>query len=291
MKYRIVHVTRYDYGEVTEKCYNQACLLPRADAGQRCHEAELQLNPRPVDYAERVDFFGNRVSYFAIDEPHTEMVVRAVSCVEVGRSENVLPSSAATWEEVRDELRCSRDPEVLAARQFVFSSGLVRGAPALECYAAHSFLPGRPLVEALLDLLSRMAADFTFDPGVTDITTPLLEVLGHRRGVCQDFAHLAIGFLRSHGLAARYVSGYLETLPPPGVEKLRGADASHAWVSTFLPGQGWLDLDPTNNLVPRDQHVTLAWGRDYSDVAPLKGVLFGAVRNHRLEVTVDVERV
>ena len=247
------------------------------------------MEPTPVDCTERLDFFGNRVSYFLIDQPHTTLVVTATSEVELGAEESELAGVRGVdrpWEAVRDELAQATDNEV---RQFVLDSGLVKRAAPLTKYAAPSFLPGRPLVEALTDLMARMTEGFTFDVASTDIATPLLDVLAQRRGVCQDFAHLATGFLRSQGLAARYVSGYLETIPPPGTEKLRGADASHAWVSTFVPGYGWLDFDPTNNLFPGGRHITTGWGRDYSDVTPLKGVVFGNSAGHSLYVSVDVE--
>lgn len=289
MIYRVVHQTTYTYVAPLSLCYNEAHLLPRALPDQTCLGSSLTVEPPPADCTERLDFFGNRVSYFSIDQPHTTLVVTATSEVELGSEPTELAgvqSANRPWEAVRDDLAQATDGD---ARQFVLDSGLVRHAEPLRRYAAPSFPPGRPLVEALTDLMARMTEDFTFDIASTEIATPLLEVLAQRRGVCQDFAHLAAGFLRSQGLAARYVSGYLETIPPPGTEKLRGADASHAWVSTFVPGYGWLDFDPTNNLFPESRHITTGWGRDYSDVTPLKGVVFGNSGAHSLYVSVDVE--
>jgi len=179
---------------------------------------------------------------------------------------------------------------VLDAKQYVLDSPMVTTTQELADYARASFLPGRPLVDVVSDLMQRIYTDFTYDPAFTTIATPLSTVLAHRRGVCQDFAHLAIGCLRSFGLSARYISGYVETLPEPGKPRLIGADASHAWFAVYLPGVGWLDFDPTNNKLPYDQHITLAWGRDYADVTPLKGIAFGGGQ-HTLSVSVDVLRL
>ena len=176
-------------------------------------------------------------------------------------------------------------------RQFVLDSPLATTSPELADYAAASFPPGRPLLEAVQDLMERVHHEFTYDPEFSTVTTPLAEVLTRRRGVCQDFAHLSVACLRSLGLAARYVSGYLETLPPPGQSKQPGADESHAWFSVYLPDAGWHDFDPTNNRVPLDQHITTAWGRDYADVTPVKGVIFGGNPDHRPQVSVDMERL
>ncbi len=200
-----------------------------------------------------------------------------------------IPAASLPWETVRDRQHTDLNLEVLAAREFVLDSPLLAVFPELTAYAAPSFKPGRAVVEAVHDLMQRIHQDFEFKAGVTTLTIPLTEVLQRRRGVCQDFAHLMVGCVRSQGLAARYMSGYIETLPPPGQTKLVGADASHAWGSVFVPDLGWLDFDPTNNLIPREQHITLAWGRDFADITPLKGVLFSA-GDHQLKVSVDVSR-
>ncbi|MGR9053448.1 MAG: transglutaminase-like domain-containing protein, partial [Gammaproteobacteria bacterium] len=203
---------------------------------------------------------------------------------------------AMAWEQVRELLQAQRsagqeeNPDVLEAKQFVLDSPMVSAAPELAEYAKPSFTPNRPLCEVVQNLMERIFTDFTYDPTFTTIATPLSEVLAHRRGVCQDFAHLAIGCLRSYGLAARYVSGYVESIAPQGKEKIIGGDASHAWFAVFEPINGWLEFDPTNNKMPLDQHITLAWGRDYSDVTPLKGIAYGGGQ-HSLVVSVDVRRL
>ncbi|MFW6242486.1 MAG: transglutaminase family protein, partial [Thermodesulfobacteriota bacterium] len=239
---------------------------------------------------ERIDFFGNRVSYFAVQRPHEELAVTAASEVEVHPAESSDPEISPPWETVREMLTRRTDTEAVDARQYTFDSTLVSASPALRDYAAPSFPPGRPVLAGARELMARIFTEFKFVPGFTSVATPLSHVLKHRRGVCQDFAQVAVGALRSLGLAARYVSGYLETLPPPGQQKLQGADVSHAWYSVWSPEAGWVDFDPTNNLMPRDRHVTTAWGRDYQDVTPVKGVLFSG-GGHKLIVSVDVERV
>jgi transglutaminase-like putative cysteine protease len=291
MRYRVTHTTAYEYADQVGLSYNEARLLPRSCPQQQLLSAHLEISPLESDYRVREDFFGNQIAYFTIPEPHREFSITAISEILVHPAPAQLSfAQGMAWEAVRDTLRQDINPSVLDARQFVLDSPLVATSPALAMYAQSSFTPGRTLSEAVYDLMQRIFHDFTFDPEFTTLATPLAEVLEHRRGVCQDFAHLAIGCLRSQGLAARYVSGYIETLPPPGKEKLVGADASHAWFSVFIPDQGWMDFDPTNNQVPNDQHITIAWGRDYSDVTPLKGVIFGG-QNHEPKVSVEVERL
>jgi transglutaminase-like putative cysteine protease len=263
-----------------------------------------------MDFRERIDFFGNRVVYFAVQQPHSKLIVTAVSEVTIfPRQNNLDLFNQVPWEQVRNLLQGttlqgqsqsqqgqiqSQDqeyiPEMLDAKQYLLDSPMVTVTPTLADFAQRSFLPGRALVDVVHDLMGRIYKDFTYDPTFTTIATPLAEVLSFRRGVCQDFAHLAIGCLRAYGIAARYISGYVETLPEPGKTRLVGADASHAWFSVYIPGTGWLDFDPTNNTVPLDQHITLAWGRDYADVTPLKGIAFGGGQ-HTLSVSVDVLRL
>jgi transglutaminase-like putative cysteine protease len=290
MKYRIVHKTEYAYQGTVSHCYNQGYLMPRASPGQTCLASELWITPRPSTQQERLDFFGNRASYFAIHSPHQSLSVTAISQIEIMPPPQLpLPANSPAWESVRGSLPTDCSREGLEARGYVLPSPFIAFTPAIEQFARESFTPQRPLLDAALDLTKRIYQEFKYDPQFTTIVTPLSEVLKHRRGVCQDFAHLAIACARSLGLAARYVSGYLETLPPPGKTKLRGADASHAWFSIYLPGQGWADFDPTNNQIPSGQHLTIAWGRDYGDVAPLTGIIFGG-GSHTLAVSVDVER-
>jgi transglutaminase-like putative cysteine protease len=293
MKYRVTHTTRYRYSQPVSTCHNVSRLRLRQTPQQRCTHSELAIDPLPAASHEWQDLFGNQLNFFSIQKPHQELTVTALSEVEVGSPPPPADQVAAmTWEQVRDYLRSERaDSMALEAREFVLESDFVVFSPQAIAYSTASFDAGRPLLSAVEDLMSRIHRDFAYDPTFSDIATPLEQVLEHRRGVCQDFAHLAISCLRSQGLAARYVSGYLETLPPPGMQRLVGSDESHAWFSVFLPGQGWMDFDPTNDQIPVDQHITAAWGRDYADAAPLKGVLFGGGKSHALNVSVDVVRI
>ena len=302
--YRITHKTEYLYEAPASLCYNEVRMLPRSFSHllftQQCLDAYAVVEPVWGDHHERVDFFGNRVLFYAIRQPHEVMTIIINSQVQVEpqpgtcgqpiREELLATSAQSTWEEVRDRLRSDLSPATLDARQYVMPSPLVPVLSELAGYANVSFSAKRPVIEAVYDLMVRVFREFAFVPGATTIATPLSTVLAERRGVCQDFAHLMIGCLRAKGLAARYVSGYIETLPPPGQEKLQGADASHAWCSAYIPDFGWLDFDPTNHLIPVDQHVTVGWGRDFADVTPLKGVFFGDGR-HQLKVSVDMVRL
>jgi len=292
MKYRVTHRTEYFYSGTITQCHNIVHLRPRELPGQLCLNHRLDIDPEPADRAEYEDFFGNRVNYFSIQQPHARLSVVAVSEIQLDEQAEQLPlSNDLAWDEVRARLANPREAELRENRHYVLDSPLAGTSAELADYAAPSFPAGRPLLGAVHDLMRRVHTDFAYDPGYTSISTPLSEVLSSRRGVCQDFAHLAIACLRSLGLAARYVSGYLETIPSPGQEKLQGADDSHAWFSVFLPEAGWMDFDPTNNQIPQYQHITTAWGRDFGDVTPLKGVLYGGDPTHRLEVAVDVERL
>jgi len=287
MRYRVAHTTEFIYAARVGLCYNEARLLPRDLPQQRIETAELQIEPMPHDYYERFDYYGNRTVYFSIQQPHDQLCVTAHSEVDTSAT---IPEEAAgrlSWEMARERLRNVRSAEILDASQFVLDSPTVVVNDLILNYALPSFTPGRPLIEAVHDLMQRIFHEFNYDPEFSTIATPLKDVLEHRSGVCQDFAHLAIGCLRSMGLAARYVSGYIETEPPPGQERLVGADASHAWFSAYLPEHGWLDFDPTNNQLPGDRHITVTWGRDFADVTPLKGVAFGS-GEHELKVAVDV---
>jgi len=287
--YRVVHRTTYDYDAPVDQSYNEAHLHPRDSARQRCVAHELAVDPAPRSVSEYRDLFGNSVTTFVVQGGFVHMAAVATSEVRVRALPP--PPPGPPWESVRTLLDIDRQAEARAARRCRAASRLVPTAPALADYATVSFPPGRPLVEALAELAARIHRDFAYEPGFTSITTPLLEVLEARRGVCQDFAHLAIGCLRSLGLSARYVSGYVETRPPPGGERLLGADASHAWASAFLPGWGWVDVDPTNDRLVDESYITTAWGRDYWDVSPLRGSVEGGGDSHRLDVAVDVQRL
>jgi len=250
------------------------------------------VDPAPVIGTDRTDYFGNPTYHFAVQIPHSVLEVRAESEVEVfGQRQSLSLDFGASCDDVRAMLM-NHDPEDnLLAREYLLNSPMVRATGQLAEYGGPSFVGDRPFFSCVRDLTARIYRDFTYDPRFTEVATPLEDVLGHRRGVCQDFAHLAIGCLRSLGFPARYVSGYLETVPAPGTPRLEGADASHAWFSAYSPAEGWADFDPTNNLMAMEQHITTAWGRDYTDVTPLKGSVLGGGDGHSLEVAVDVVRV
>lgn len=287
MRYRVTHSTRYDYSQPASLSHNVVRLHPRSHGPQTCLRHRLTIVPAPETRSERLDYFGNYSDYFCLQESHDHLTIAAQSEVEVNACSWADLSHGPSWEHVRDLLRQALDPETLSAAEFGFDSPYVSRSAELASYAQPSFAKGRPFLECVLDLTKRIHREFKFLPGSTSVGTPVLEVLGTRRGVCQDFTHLQIGCLRSLGLAARYVSGYLATIPPPGQRRLTGADVSHAWVSVFAPTAGWIDFDPTNGLMPSDGHITIAWGRDYSDVGPIQGILVGG-RRHRLHVSVDV---
>lgn len=290
MRYRVTHVTRYLYAGPVSLCHSIAHLKPREQPGQVTLSAQVRADPWPAVAREYRDRFGNRVSYFSVQQSHSALEVTALSEVQV--LPPPLPDFAASmpWERVVETLREGRDETLPEARIFTLPSPYVPRHDAAADFARPCFAPGRPVLEAVGELMGHIYRELEYDPHFTTVATPIDEVLAHRRGVCQDFAHLALAVLRGLGLAARYVSGYLETLPPPGQPKLQGADASHAWFSVLVPGTGWIDFDPTNDQVPRGQHIVTAVGRDYQDVTPVRGVFYGG-GEHRLEVAVDVDRV
>lgn len=290
MNFRVTHSTIYTYSAPVSQCWNQACLMPRETVNQKCLSSGLEITPAASDVRERRDFFGNRVTHFAVQNSHRELQVKAVSDISVVPDKKRLTTANLQgWDSLRKRLAAEKDPVRLKSLLYLYDSPMVFRADPLSEYAKPSFQNDRPLVEAVQDLMQRIYRDFAYDPTVTTIATPLLDVLKTRRGVCQDFAHIGIGCLRSIGLAARYVSGYIETLPAPGKERLIGAAASHAWFSVFAGEAGWIDFDPTNNKIPAEQHITVSWGRDFSDVSPLRGVALGGGR-HRVSVSVDVAR-
>jgi transglutaminase-like putative cysteine protease len=290
MIYRIVHRTAYKYKYPVSVGNHVACLKPRSLPRHRLARNELHIEPSPATFTERVDYFGNHLCFFTIEEPHNELVVEARSVVIMEQNGSLYPPQSPPLEEAVRMLQEDHDPEALDAFQFKFESPRIRLRPEFASYAVESFAGGQPMHEGLLDLTARIHRDFRFESKSTTVRTPVEEVFRKRRGVCQDFAHVQIACLRSIGLSARYVSGYLRTYPPPGQPRLVGADASHAWVSAYCPGAGWLDMDPTNNVVPSDGHVTIAWGRDFGDVSPLHGLILGG-GVHTLKVAVDLEAV
>ena len=289
-RYRVTHTTEYRYAAAVSQCQNEAHLLPRSTPRQQCESEDLQIRPWPALRHDRHDFFGNRATYFAVHEPHDVLSVTVESRVRINADSPPDVQASPSWEAVARALDEDTSPTGLDARQFRLASPLIADTLDVAAYAAVSFPAGRPVLTAVADLIERIHNEFVYDPNMTNVSTPVGVVMEHRRGVCQDFAHLAIGCLRSRGLAARYVSGYVETAPAGDQPKLTGAAASHAWVSVYCPGLGWTDFDPTNDCRPTDQHVTVAWGRDYGDVTPLKGVVTGG-GDHTLAVRVNVERL
>lgn len=288
MKYRLVHRTKYSYEGTVSVSHHLARLAPKSLPGQRCPWHELEILPVPVGRGVHVDSFGNVAAYFEIEGKHDALEVIAHSLVEVLPTLHPEPGRTPPWEEVRDACLIEKLTPSSSSGAFRFSSPMVPLGCDFAEFAASHFISGRPILEAALGLTEKIFREFKFDPRATDVSTPVAEVFKKRAGVCQDFAHLMLACLRSLGLPARYVSGYLETRPPPGKPKLTGADASHAWVSVFCgEAAGWVDIDPTNNLIPGERHITVAWGRDFSDVSPLRGVTLGA-GSQKLQVAVDV---
>ncbi len=291
MNYRIIHKTEYKYHEKVSLCHNIARLTPRSTDKQFCKKTTVKIEPEPDVLNEYEDFFGNKVVYFAIQKPHEKLTVTVTSDIQKN-SPGIIEMKLygnTPWEEVLKQIKEPK-PDHFDARQYALESPMISPIPEISLYASQSFYPGRPIFEATQDLMQRIFRDFKFVSGFTTIATPLSTVIAERKGVCQDFAHLAIACVRSVGLPARYISGYIETIPPPGKEKLTGVDASHAWFSVFIPNVGWTDFDPTNNQLPGDQYITNGWGRDYSDITPLKGVILSS-GDHELSVSVDVRRV
>ena len=297
MLLHVTHETRYEYAPPVETAQHLAHLKPLATDSQRLVSHKLSIDPPPAQRSEQADLYGNTRAFFALEATHDKLVVTAESVVET--SVPVLPPAVARelpWESVRERFRFRKDATFDAASEFVFPSPYVPRHDDFTAYARASFVPGRPAFDVAMDLTERMYEDFAYDADSTEINTPAVEALAQRKGVCQDFAHIMIACFRTLGLPARYVSGYLLTQPPPGQPRLVGADASHAWVSVYLPGEdygspgGWADFDPTNGRQPGEDYVTLAIGRDYSDVSPMRGVLHGGAR-HTLSVGVTVQPV
>ena len=287
MKYRVTHTTTYVYTEPVPVSHNLVMITPRTTADQRCQEHRLEVRPAPHQIQRRVDVFGNIVHSFSIEENHQRLRIAAHSVVAVQPGPPAVDAQTP-WEQVRDALAAQSDAEWFHASPLRYDSPCILRSAAWRDYAAPEFCMGRPLQAAVLGLIGKIHREFHYDDGATDVDTPLQKVFELRRGVCQDFAHAAIACLRSLGLATRYVSGYIRTIPPPGKPRLVGVDASHAWVSVYLgsPG-GWLDVDPTNNMVCGSDHIPVAWGRDYRDVVPVRGVFLGGGAHH-LDVSVDV---
>jgi len=281
MIYSAIHITRHIYQSPVAQSLNELRLTPRSLPGQQVREVNISIEPEPATWQSRKDYFGNEVITVGVYEPHSRFVIEAKSVVEV-EAPSLDGLSPIPWEEARDLIASYPDEESLAAIEFLYDSPFVAAADELAEYARPTFTPGRPLAEALYELSHRIYTEFKYKPNSTSIGMPLLEILRKRHGVCQDFAHVMIGVLRSLRLPARYTSGYLRSSPGS-----HGAEASHAWVAAFVPGSGWLSYDPTNDVMPTERHVTLAFGRDYGDVTPVKGVAVGG-GSHSVEVEVTV---
>ena len=290
MKYRVSHRTTYSYDEDVSDSLGIAYLVPRELPWQRVLERELVIEPVAIDRTEDLDYYGNTATYFQVTTAHKTLDILATSRVEVDTPTYDDAALATPWElaipTVRDDVE-----DAWRAQDFALPSAFADHTAEVRAYAAESLLPGRPLGEAVTDLMHRINADFRYDKTATTVTSTLDDVFEQRAGVCQDFAHLTLACLRTHGLAARYVSGYLATQPPPGKERVFGADATHAWAAVWLPSGGWLAVDPTNDQWANDRYVTLAWGRDYADVPPVKGVIFTEAKTSSLTVEVDVAPV
>jgi transglutaminase-like putative cysteine protease len=290
MNYNITHRTIYEYAAPVAVSHHVARLEPRGTAVQTPENFSLKIFPQPVLRKARADYFGNQLCFFSVQEIHQRLEITATSRVSICKPEPVAPDTSPAWEQAAQLFRDPVAPDIIGPYQFVFDSPQVCVSFDLADYARESFQKDTPLLAGTLNLTRRIFKDFKYDSKATTIVTPLEEVLEKRRGVCQDFAHLGIACLRSLGLPARYVSGYLRTHPPEGKEKLVGADASHAWFSVFCPRNGWSDFDPTNSLQVSEEHITVAYGRDFSDVSPVAGILTGGGQ-HEVKVSVDVKEV
>ncbi|WP_159518075.1 transglutaminase family protein [Sunxiuqinia indica] len=296
MIFQVIHKTTYKYDNFVSYCHNMATLRPRDLSGQKLLDFKLDIEPSPSEINERTDFFGNYLTRFSIQEPHNELIVSSKSIIErdfnsIVASYNSSNCRMVTMSSAIDQLKTQLTADCLNARQYLLESPLIRKvSPVIKNYGTESFQPNRSVFDAAKELMQRIFTDFKFVPGFSDVATPLHEVFEERKGVCQDFAQIAIACIRLVGLPARYMSGYIETIPPAGQEKLIGADASHAWFSIFIPGFGWVDFDPTNNLIPENQHLVVAWGRDYYDVPPLKGVIYSNGKNE-MNVSVDIREI
>ncbi|MGA7325695.1 MAG: transglutaminase family protein [Rhodomicrobium sp.] len=287
MNFDISHRTTYRYSAPVSQSHHLLHLEPRRHQHQKLLRHGLLIEPAPASKTDMMDDFGNPASIITIEQNHTELVIQSRAQVDVEPPEEVEPRHKSSWNDVAAQLRANLGNETFDAVLYSCPSRYIHPSRTIYKYARPSFQDGRSLIEAVADLTARIFRDFTYQSGATDVATSVEEVLRIRRGVCQDFAHLEISCLRTLGLAARYVSGYLVTRPPEGQQKLTGADASHAWISVWVPETGWADFDPTNNIRPKEEHIAIAFGRDFQDVSPVSGVLLGG-GEHEVDVAVDV---
>ncbi|MBI3444528.1 MAG: transglutaminase family protein [Magnetospirillum sp.] len=288
MRFRVRHRTTYKYTEPVQLSHHAAHLRPREVDGQQITKVAVTIRPEPaVLHDGGQDYFGNPTTFFTIQAPHSTLEIESTFLVDTNQQPPLPQLAVPAWDSVRLDTWPGGRGLDESVMDYVFASPQVPVLEEAAEFARPSFPPGRPLTEALVDLTRRIFQEFDFDPEATSVGTPLLTVFEERKGVCQDFAHVGIACARAMGLAARYVSGYIRTIAPPGKEKMVGADASHAWLSVYQPGWGWLDLDPTNNMVAGQDHIVVAWGRDYDDVSPIRGVVLGG-GDHQVHVAVDV---
>lgn len=289
VRYYIRHRTAYSYSGRIDLCHSLAHLRPREDEGLELSSHQIEVTPEPRFQRERTDYFGNRTNYFAIQQSHESLDVIATTTVVKPDRTPVLPASGVSWDKLRVPLNAKDSSGVRIGNYLLPTLACPRLAAAAD-FLRPSLTPGRDVMELVNDLMGRVFREFAYVPGATDTTTPMEKVMKQRQGVCQDFAHVMISALRPVGIPVRYVSGYLETLPPPGQKKLQGADATHAWIEAYSPSCGWVGFDPTNNKMPGGQHIKICHGRDYFDVQPLKGIFLGT-GTQELVVQVDVERM
>ncbi|WP_421996565.1 transglutaminase family protein [Reyranella sp.] len=288
MRYQLSHRTTYAYGSSVDSAHHIAHLRARDFVGQKVEAVSIETTPTPALTARHLDHFRNHIDVYQIDQPHTRFDIEVRATIDVRFPDPPPAAETPRWEDVREALAGNGFPVPVEASEFVHESPLVPRVEALKAYGAKSFTPGRPILEVARDLTARIRADFEYHPGATDISTPLADVFAGKAGVCQDFAHVQIAAMRAHGVAAAYVSGYIRTLNSADEIELRGADASHAWVAVWCGERaGWVHLDPTNDLVAREDHVAVAWGRDFADVSPLSGVILGG-ESHSYGVAVTL---
>ncbi|SNS23362.1 transglutaminase family protein [Rhodococcoides kyotonense] len=287
-RYRIKHITTYTYSDRVTSSYGRGFLAPRDTDAQRCVEKSVTVEPAPTDQSFGVDVYGNEDVYFHVTTDHEKLVVTADSLVEVEPPTDADLGASVHWESA---LPRQLGSDAATAVEFVLDLPVPEITDAVLEYAEPSFPPGRDLRDAIVDLTHRIFTDFTYESGSTTVSTTVADVLDARSGVCQDFARLAIACLRAKGLAARYVSGYLATEPPPGKERMIGVDATHAWAAVWTPDGRWLAFDPTNDQLVDERYATVAWGRDYADVPPLRGVIYTEAETSTISVSVDVAPV
>ncbi|RUO98628.1 transglutaminase family protein [Hyphomicrobium sp.] len=290
MIFEIAHKTHYRYHSTVVQSLHLMHMTPRALSGQVVRHHNLLIEPSPASRQAGVDVFGNPNLIVDIEAPHRELLILSRSTIEKHLPPSVKLSATTPWDALDFRLLRAANERDVHVLMFRCASRLTTPTLEIADYSVRSFAPSRPVLEGAMDLIMRIYNDFEFDPHATDVSTPVSQVFAMRRGVCQDFAHLALACLRARRIPARYVSGYLHTHPPVGRPKLQGADASHAWISVWAPESGWVDLDPTNGILARDEHITVAYGRDYDDVSPISGVLRGG-GEHSVSVAVDVNMV